>query len=153
MSEECISCELLARRDRGEAPTWDNILRTDYFDVVHVIGGSLAGWIVLVLRRHVEAIDELTDEESVQLGRLLRLVSIGLKDITGCVKTYVMQFAEAEGHSHVHFHVVPRKKDIEPEFKGPNAFGYLQATENIVPDAERDKLALELRAFLEQELP
>ena len=32
---------------------WDSILRSAAWDVVHCKGTSLAGWIVLVLRRHV----------------------------------------------------------------------------------------------------
>ena len=44
-------CELLAARDRGEAPDWDCIARTPQWDVVHSNNTSLPGWLVLVLRR------------------------------------------------------------------------------------------------------
>ena len=114
----CESCRLISERDLGRAPLWDCILRRDYFDVVHVQSGSLPGWIVLVVRRHISAIDELTEKESLELGDLLRRVSLGLKEITGCEKTYVMQFAEAPGHNHVHFHVVPKASDM-PERRLP----------------------------------
>ena len=40
----CKTCELTARRDRGEAPLWDNILRTPLWDVVHNYETSLPGW-------------------------------------------------------------------------------------------------------------
>src|SRR5206468_2831802 len=120
----CKTCELLTRRDAGLAPAWDNIHRTRYWDVVHCYNTALPGWLVLVCRRHVEAVHELTDEEVVELGILLRRVSQALRDATGCVKTYVVQFAEAEGHSHVHFHVVPRMADQPAERRGPQVFGY-----------------------------
>jgi diadenosine tetraphosphate (Ap4A) HIT family hydrolase len=71
------------------------------------------------------------------LGVLLRRTSAALRDITGCVKTYVMQFAEAEGHSHVHFHIVPRMADQPGNRRSVGIFGYLG-----VPDAERVSEAL-----------
>jgi diadenosine tetraphosphate (Ap4A) HIT family hydrolase len=145
----CKTCELLARRDTGAAPPWDNILRTRYWDVVHSFNTALPGWLVLVCRRHVEAVHGLTDDEATELGLLLRRVSLALREVTGCLKTYVIQFAEAEGHPHVHFHVVPRMADQPADRRGPQVFGYLG-----VPEGERvgedvmNDLALRIRHIL-----
>lgn len=128
----CLTCELITRRDRGAAPLWDNILRTEYWDVVHAFNTSLPGWLVLVARRHVAAIAELTDEEAAELGVLLRRTSTALHEVTGCVKTYALQFAEAEGHAHVHFHVIPRMAEQPEERRSTRVFGYLG-----VPEEER----------------
>ena len=128
----CETCELVARRDEGLAPLWDSILRTPYWDVAHSFNTSLPGWLVLVLRRHAEAVDELTEEEVQELGRLILHTSRALKEITGCLKTYVMQFAEAQGHPHVHFHVVPRMADMPEDLRSTKVFAYLG-----VPDEER----------------
>lgn len=128
----CLTCSLIARRDAGDAPLWDSIHRTAYWDVVHSYNTSLPGWLVLVARRHIEAIDELTDEEAAELGLLLRQTSAALRQVTGCVKTYVCQFAEQVEHPHVHFHVIPRMADQPAERRGPRVFGYLG-----VPEAER----------------
>jgi diadenosine tetraphosphate (Ap4A) HIT family hydrolase len=43
-----------------------------------------------------------------------------------------MQFAEAEGRAHVHFHVVPRMADQPEDRRSTRIFGYLG-----VPDDER----------------
>lgn len=128
----CQTCELIARRDAGNAPLWDCIHRTPYWDVVHSYNTALPGWLVLVARRHIEAVDELTDEEAAELGILLRRVSLALKDITGCLKTYVIQFAEAAEHPHVHFHVIPRMADQPEDRRSTKIFGYLG-----VPEEER----------------
>ena len=122
---QCQTCELVARRDRGEAPPWDAIYRSPHWDVVHSFDTSLVGWMVLVARRHIAAVDEMSDEEAVELGRLIRRVSLALKETTGCVKTYVIQFAEAAGHPHVHFHIVPRMADQPDDHRGPKIFRYL----------------------------
>jgi diadenosine tetraphosphate (Ap4A) HIT family hydrolase len=145
----CQTCELVARRDRGEVPPWDAIYRSQYWDVVHSFNTSLEGWLVLVARRHMAAIDEMNDEEAVELGRLLRRVSLALKEATGCVKTYVVQFAEAAGHPHVHFHVVPRMADQPEDRRGPNIFRYLGvADEERVTEARMNELAAQVRQIL-----
>ena len=128
----CLTCDLVRRRDEGQAPLWDSIQRTAHWDLVHSYNTSLPGWLVLVARRHVAAIDELSDAEAAELGVLLRRVSAALRAVTGCAKTYVVQFAEQAEHPHVHFHVIPRMTDQPAERRGPAVFGYLG-----VPEAER----------------
>ena len=83
---DCESCRLIRSRDAGTAPLWDSIYRTEFFDIVHALNTSLPGWIVIVLRRHAGAIDELTTDEASELGALLRKVSVSLKNIVGCKK-------------------------------------------------------------------
>jgi diadenosine tetraphosphate (Ap4A) HIT family hydrolase len=107
----CKTCELIANRDAGKAQHWDFIHRTPLWDVAHSYDTALLGWLVLVARRHIESLDELTDPEAVELGRLIRKASIALKEVTGCIKMYVIQFAEAEEHPHVYFHIIPRMID------------------------------------------
>ncbi|MCL4803482.1 MAG: HIT domain-containing protein [Anaerolineae bacterium] len=131
-TQPCMTCELIDRRDRGEAPPWDMIHRADHWDLVHAYNTSLPGWLVLVARRHVAAIDELTEEEATELGVLLRRSSAALRQVVGCVKTYVCQFAEQAEHPHVHFHIVPRMADQPDDRRGPRVFGYLG-----VPEDER----------------
>ncbi|HYZ94088.1 MAG TPA: HIT family protein [Actinomycetota bacterium] len=115
----------------------------------HAFNTSLPGWVVVLPRRHIEAIHELTDEEAAGLGPLIRSLSIALRTLTGCRKTYVVQFAEAEGFAHVHFHVVPRMDDFAEEQRGPNVFSMLGVPEEEqVPEAERDRIALAIRAEL-----
>lgn len=148
-TKPCMTCELTARRDQGTAPLWDSIHRTPFWDVVHSYNTSLPGWLVLVARRHLEAIDELTPEEALELGLLLRKTSLALKEITGCLKTYVIQFAEAAEHPHVHFHVVPRMANQPEDRHSVKIFGYLG-----MPEAERvsedrmNEIAAQVRRIL-----
>ena len=119
--------------------------------MVHSFNTSLPGWLVIVARRHIEAIDELTDDESIELGRLIRQTSQALKETTGCEKTYVIQFAEHKEHSHVHFHIVPRMADQPEEFRSLGIFGYLGATEEErVGEEQMNELAVQIRDFLLQ---
>ena len=150
MTAGCQTCEWAARRDRGEAPSWDSILRTAGWDVVHAQGTSLAGWIVLVARRHIEALAELTEQEAAELGPLVAAVSRALPGVVECAKTYVAQFAEHPLHPHVHVHVIPRSADLPESERGPRVFAaHLGVGPNReVPDAVKDAIAAEVRRSL-----
>jgi diadenosine tetraphosphate (Ap4A) HIT family hydrolase len=139
---DCHTCELVARRDAGGAPPWDRILRTPLWDVAHAFGTAVEGWIVLVLRRHVTAIADLTEQEAGDLGLLIRDVSRALHATTGCAKTYIAQFAEHPQHRHVHVHVIPRDPDLDDEQRGPRIFGRLGVPEDrCVPEDRMNQIA------------
>ena len=128
---------------------WDNIYRAQHWDVVHSYNTSLPGWLVLIIRRHIESIDELTEQETVELGRLIRQASIALKEVVGCMKTYVIQFAEAAEHPHVHFHVVPRMMDQPDDRRSTKIFGYLGVPEEErVSEAIMNTIAKDVRHIL-----
>ena len=146
---DCVTCALTLQRDKGKAPLWDNIFRTQYWDVVHSFNTGLPGWLVLVARRHIAAIDEMSEAEAAELGNLLRQVSLSLKQVTGCLKTYVMQFAEHPQHPHVHFHVVPRLKDQPDTHRGPKVMNYLKVSEaEYVDEATMNALSEQIRQSL-----
>lgn len=149
MAEDCHTCQLLADRDRGGAPDWDSIIRTPGWDLVHSFNTSLEGWLVLVARRHIAALADMTEAEAEELGPLVRRVSLALHAVTGCEKTYVVQFAESPDHRHVHVHVVPRMADQPLERRGPGVFGYLGADESdCIDEVRMNELAVALRAEL-----
>jgi diadenosine tetraphosphate (Ap4A) HIT family hydrolase len=75
----------------------------------------------------------------------LRESSVALKDVTSCVKTYVMLFAEADGFAHLHVHVVPRMPDQPLDRRGPDVFGYLKDSSVITPE-RREEIARALLA-------
>jgi diadenosine tetraphosphate (Ap4A) HIT family hydrolase len=146
---DCRTCELLERRDADEAPVWDSIVRYRNWDVVHASGTSLEGWLVLVVRRHIASVAELTDHEAADLGPLVKAVSIALAAAVGCEKTYVVQFAEAAGHRHVHVHVIPRQPDQAPELRGRRIFSLLGVPDaEAVPPERMDEIALAVRQVL-----
>lgn len=152
--QTCMTCALLRDRDGGARPLWDSIYRTPLWDVVHAYNTALPGWLVLVARRHVEAVAELSPDESSELGRLIGATSQALHAAVGCRKTYVVQFAEAAEHPHVHVHIVPRMPDQPDDRRGPLIFGYLGVPEHErVPERVMDRIAAEVRSFLAQHYP
>jgi diadenosine tetraphosphate (Ap4A) HIT family hydrolase len=150
-AEGCITCALLAARDAGTRPLWDCIYRTPFWDVVHAFNTALPGWLVLVARRHVASVAELTSEEAIALGLAIRRVSQALISVTHCTKTYVIQFAEASGHGHGHVHIVPRMPNLPADRRGPQIFSYLGVAEHErLSDAAMDVIAQPIRAYLRE---
>jgi len=114
--------------------------------VAHAFNSALLGWLVVMPRRHVESVHELNDAEVASLGPLLRQVSAALVEVLGCVKTYVVMFAEMPGFTHLHFHIIPRRTNLPEELRGGKVFDYLKRPEAQWVSAEqRRELALQLR--------
>jgi diadenosine tetraphosphate (Ap4A) HIT family hydrolase len=144
----CLAC---ADNDRLESlPPREMIEVTGSWRVAHAFGTSLPGWLVLLPNTHVRALHELTDDAAAELGPLLTRVSQALSDVLGCEKAYVAFFAEADGFEHLHLHVMPRMDWFGPDERGPAVFSRLgRSADTEVPEADRDALALKLRAALQ----
>ncbi|GAA3076557.1 HIT family protein [Streptosporangium carneum] len=145
ISTACHPCDREAEFDA--LPPRERVAFDEHWRVAHAFGTALPGWLVLVPRRHVTAVAALTDAEAAALGGWQVRLSRALHEVTGCVKTYVVQFAEAEGFGHVHFHLVPRMGDLPGEFRGPGVFGLLGRADAVSAD-RMDETADRLRRLL-----
>ena len=135
----CVSC---GGNVTDDLPLRERVLRTGHWRVAHAFDSGLPGWLVALPTRHVTVLDELEREEAAELGPLLCDLSAALRAVTGCTKTYVSLFAEADGFEHVHFHVVPRMPDQPAELQGPRVFALLGLPpEQQVPTAQMDRIA------------
>jgi diadenosine tetraphosphate (Ap4A) HIT family hydrolase len=147
---DCLSCALERRAD---PPPRERIYLDAHWRVAHALGTAQPGWLVVLPRRHLIALDELSPAEAAALGPVLRAVTSALREVTGCAKTYVALFAEAEGFGHIHFHVVPRHADLEPQLRGPRIFALMGGDPaRHVPDDDMDQLAGQLTAALSRVL-
>jgi diadenosine tetraphosphate (Ap4A) HIT family hydrolase len=128
---------------------WEQVYVDDRWRVTLAFDTSLPGWLVLVPGRHVEGLHHLDKDEAEDLGRLLREASAALVEATGCERTYVMLFAEKDGFSHLHLHIVPRHADLPVENRGPGVFAYLGVAEaQQLPEEDRNLLAARLSEAL-----
>jgi diadenosine tetraphosphate (Ap4A) HIT family hydrolase len=139
---DCYSCAQEA--EAGNLPPREDIAADSHWRVAHAIGSALEGWLVLVPRRHVTSISELNAAEARSLGIWQVRLSRALHEVLGCQKTYIAQFAEAAGFSHVHFHVVPRSPDLPEELRGPRIFQLMRPDCVPVTDQRMDEIAREL---------
>jgi diadenosine tetraphosphate (Ap4A) HIT family hydrolase len=142
----CYSCD---QQGAGSLPPREDVVHTEHWRVAHAFNSTLPGWLVLLPTRHVTAFTELSPAAAAEIGGLVTGLSTALERVTGCVKTYLMQFSEAEGFSHLHLHLVPRLADHPVEARGPKVFSLLtDDPDRALSETERDSLALSLRGEL-----
>ena len=72
------------------------IFEGQYWYLEHAYPSALKGWLVVVLKRHVEALHELTAEEFTELGAIQARATKLLFAVLDCEKEYVMCLAEGE---------------------------------------------------------
>lgn len=111
MPDPCPICTSLdAERDPAE------ILRRGGFRIRrHPSPSPIAGWTIVDLVRHAATLDELSGDEAAELGRLVSAVVGAIRAATGCDRVYVLSFAEAARH--VHVHLAPRH-EADPRTAG-----------------------------------
>jgi len=145
----CYSCARNAEFDR--LPPRERVAADDLWRVAHAFDSALRGWLVLLPRRHVTSIAALTDMEASSLGSWQVRLSRALHEVTGCEKTYVAQFGEAQGFAHVHFHIVPRAVGLADELRGPRIFFRMLGPDDRphVSEQQMNEIAAELAKELQ----
>ena len=84
---------------------------------------------MIALKRHAEALHELTADEFVELGMIQSRLSKLLYETLDCQKEYVSCYAETEGFYHIHFHVFAKPHDLPKELFGGRSFAIIKASE------------------------
>lgn len=132
---ECYPCRSISGEKRISPGPF--IYEGKYWLVDHAYPTKLKGWLVIVAKRHAEALHELTREEFAELMEIGERTIKLLHDVLQCEKEYFMCLAEKENFHHLHFHVVPRAHDFPAEFIGAKSFGLLRVEEaEAIPKEE-----------------
>jgi len=132
---ECWTCKSNTGEKRiSPGPT---IFEGKYWLVEHAYPVKRIGWLVIVLKRHAEALHELAAEEFAELAQIQAELIRLLYEELHCEKEYVSCYAELEHFRHIHVHVFARPADLPDELKGGNSFALLKvAPEEAVPSSE-----------------
>jgi diadenosine tetraphosphate (Ap4A) HIT family hydrolase len=86
---------------------------------------GVAGWMMLVSRRHVPGPAHFDDREAASFGPTLRHLERRLEEVTGALRIYTA--ALGESHPHFHCHMVPRYAEMPKEAKAWGVFDLLRA--------------------------
>jgi diadenosine tetraphosphate (Ap4A) HIT family hydrolase len=143
----CRICDLNARFDQGALPLRERIAHDASWRVA-CASVALPGWLVLVSRRHVPAVAQLSDGEAAALGAWHVGLSRALQEATGCSRTYIACYAEREGFRHVHFHIVPRPDGLPAALHGPGIFELLKPEAAPADPGHIDQIAETLHQLL-----
>lgn len=128
----CFSC-LSSSGERRISPG-RTIYTGEHWLVEHTYLCGMVGWLVIVLRRHEEALHELSPAEWAELGILQQRAAMQMHCALDCEKEYVMGLAEVVGFQHIHFHVVAKLRDLPAELTGTRIFAMLKVSaQDAVP--------------------
>jgi diadenosine tetraphosphate (Ap4A) HIT family hydrolase len=118
--EYCLGCQVA---NGVLLPVGGFVYADELWTVNHIlVPAPILGWLILQPRRHVEALHELTADEQRRMAQLMAYVDSTVRYILAPSKMYVCLFAESAQCPHIHFHVIPRTRDIE--VRGPEIFDY-----------------------------
>lgn len=132
---ECCTCKSNSGEKRiSPGPTiWEG----EYWLVEHAYPVQMIGWLVIVLKRHAEALHKLSPEEFAELAQIQASLIPILHEELHSEKEYVVCYAEMQGFHHIHFHVFARPAKFPDELKGGNSFALLKVTaEEAAPPDE-----------------
>ena len=107
----CLACDVVEGRIR---PPGGIIYEDERWLVDHSISPvALKGWLIVKPKRHVEDFGALSAEESAAFGPIARSAAAALHEALGAERVYVCSLGEE--WRHVHVHIVPRYRGMEPQ--------------------------------------
>lgn len=146
-AEDCWTCASNSgtRRISPAPPVYEG----KHWLVEHAYPVALPGWMVIVLRRHLSALHQLSSDEVDELAHIQSSLIAILHETLKCEKEYVACFAEGEHFRHVHMHVVAIPADFPQTLRGAQSFRLLQVGVNdAVAARDVSLLCDELRSRL-----
>lgn len=121
---ECLTCLSLSKvRPISPVPF---IYEGTHWVVDHAYPTSLPGWLVILPRRHIEALHELSREEFQELAEIEYKVVQVMHSDPSVQKEYLMCFSEGEGFHHIHLHIVPKPASLPARLQGQSIFALLK---------------------------
>ncbi len=125
---ECGVCRSLAETK----PIWED----DLWHVRHLDAPfGVAGWMMLIAKRHVGGPAHFDDAEARRFGPVLRHLEKTLEEVTGALRVYTA--ALGESWPHFHCHMVPRYASMPKDARAWAVFDLQRAAQagEIVVDA------------------
>lgn len=106
---ECLGCA----REKGNI-TIGQIVQSEFFDAHQDFEIPIEGFVILSSRRHIQSVDEFTDEEKIDFINIITKVRKAMREVLGINTVYLMQ--EEDTSHHFHFWLFPRHEWMEKEF-------------------------------------
>ena len=116
--EKCQVCEKHKNGDHlpGGAIFEDENVFIAHFPLIPDEKAHL-GHIILEMTRHLTRLSEMTEEESLQVGKWIPKISRALEKTLGAEHVYLVRIGDKTPH--LHFHFVPRYPNTPKDIWGP----------------------------------
>jgi diadenosine tetraphosphate (Ap4A) HIT family hydrolase len=132
---ECLICKSNSGENRiSPGPT---IYDGKFWLVEHAYPTKIKGWLVIVLKRHSEALHDLSVDEFRELS-IIESKIVHLQLIAfNCEKEYISCYAEKGQFNHIHFHVFAKPRELSQEYIGINSIKLIDTNEEeAIPKEE-----------------
>ena len=118
--EECLACSLTGGR---VDLLGGRIFATEHWVVEHCIGSLGVGTLIVKPFRHCLHVWELKDEETAELGPLLKQVARAIESILNPDQVYVCLWSHAGWEpGHIHFVLQPSWNSLQEKYEQPGPF-------------------------------
>jgi diadenosine tetraphosphate (Ap4A) HIT family hydrolase len=108
---------------------------------------GVAGWMLLVARRHVAGPAHFDDDEARDFGPTLRRCELALERVTGALRIYTAALGEL--YPHFHAHMVPRYASMPKDARGWSVFDLQRAAAAGEVAVDPDEVARISTAYAE----
>jgi diadenosine tetraphosphate (Ap4A) HIT family hydrolase len=109
----------------GESPKMP-IYEDELWHVRHIDPPwGVAGWMMLISKRHVAGIAHFDDREAASFGHAIRHFEHILEEVTGALRIYTA--AMGESNPHFHCHMIPRYATMPNDAKAWGVFDLQRA--------------------------
>lgn len=106
----CIACDIIS--GKKEIPG-GSLLQTQYFDIHQDFAVPIPGFLIIVPLRHVNSIEEFSDEEAAEFGVLLKRMRVALSSSLGISLVHLLQ---DENSPHFHLAMLPLYEWMKEQF-------------------------------------
>ena len=108
---DCLACDLSA----GAVPLPGGLIfETEGWRVEHCVGPLGVGTLVVKPKRHVLYLADITEDEALEMGPLLRNTATAIGELTAADQVYVCLWSH--GPVHIHYVLQPALPDTIAEF-------------------------------------
>ena len=152
MTLDCYACRLT---EGAEPLLGGRIYATEHWVVEHCTGPLGAGTLIVKPFRHCIHVGDLTVEEAVEIGPLLRRVSQAIRALTQADQVYVCLWSHQRWQpTHIHFVVQPAWNEWSDKYgrPGPLAQAEMFRAGTAPPITEVEQVCLQLSKLLEHSI-
>ena len=110
MTTECTACAIISGK---KSVPGGSLLRTKHFDIHQDYAVPIPGFLVFVPLRHIQSIEEFTDEEASEFGILLKKARSALRTSLDVSLVHIIQ---DENTPHFHAVMLPRYEWMKEQF-------------------------------------
>ncbi len=106
----CLSCAIV----NGEVENPGAVIRTKHFDAHQDYEIPINGFIILSSVRHLQSVDEFTNEEKIDFIDTLTKVRKAMREVLNIQVVYLVQ--EEDTSAHFHIWIIPRYDWMKEQF-------------------------------------